>query len=1172
MTASPLSPVETRARERLRARTMFSRGALAIFAILQMLMFAPPFGGRALAEEPVKGEVKVSTSDGYARLAFRLEKEVPASIEITYPVMVVKFKKPVAIAVDQFTAVAPNYISAARLDPDGMAIRIALVHKVKLNSIPAAERLYIDLLPETWSGTLPGLPQDVVEELAKRALDAERQLRLQRSSKRPAKPPAIRVKVATEPTFTRYVFAMPDLANVVPERADGKLTLEFDQPLKWDLTDARAALPQTLRSIDADLDEDAVAVTFSFNGAPEVRTFREDRSIVVDVGHDGAKPNAVDAKLKQAAAVPAIAAPETVPAKDAAAAPPAKAEPVPPAPPQPPAKFAAAEPKLPAPNPDAPVVVDLQQSGDTLRAEFPFVAETPAAVFQRADMLWLVFDSAAKIDLAALQADPSHAIRAAALERGADGEAIVRLKLERPRLVGTEPDGPGWVVTIGDSVAMPSRPLFIARSNAGKNRASITIPFDNPRKLHVITDRDIGDRLLVVTALGPARGFPRGQNFVEVRALPSTHGVVLQPLADDVTAELAADKITVIRPGGLSLSSTVIGPQQLADNLRTLFDAQAWSYDRQAEFNARQAELIRIAAMAPAATRKQARFNMARFYLARDLSAEAMAVLTVALSDKKDADDVAGNVLKAVANIMLERPDDALKVLSNPRVGDQLGAPIWRAVAYAGLGKWPEAYAIFKSLDKAIAALPAELQRVALRNALRTAIEVRDFNAADRILSELKTVGVPPALEPSIAVLVGRLKEALGRTSDALASYRMAAASHDRRAAAQGRLREILLRYTIGDMPRAAVIDALETLTSIWRGDEVEAEGLRLLAHLYTEDDRYRAAFHAMRVAQLVHPNSDFTRAIQDEATVTFDSLFLGGKADALPPIEALGLFYDYRDLTPIGRRGDEMIRRLTDRLVAVDLLDQAAELLQHQVDHRLQGGARAQVATRLAVIYLMNHKPELAIATLQATRTAELSNELRDQRLLLEARAMSETGRHDLALELIANIDSHEAVRLRADILWAARRWRPAAEQIEMLYGDRWREFTPLSETERSDILRAAIGYSLADDALDLARFRERYLPKMADTPDRRAFDLVSAPVGSGSAEFQDIAKRVTGADSLEAFLRDMRKRYPDSSAISQKAADSSASAAATPPPKAPAAAAPPQADRTPTGSISGR
>ena len=85
-----------------------------------------------------------------------------------------------------------------------------------------------------------------------------------------------------------------------------------------------------------------------------------------------------------------------------------------------------------------------------------------------------------------------------------------------------------------------------------------------------------------------------------------------------------------------------------------------------------------------------------------------------------------------------------------------------------------------------------------------------------------------------------------------------------------------------------------------------------------------------------------------------------------MPPIEALGLFYDFRELTPIGRRGDEMIRRLADRLVSVDLLDQAAELLQHQVDHRLQGGARAQVATRLAVVYLMNRKPDRALATLQ--------------------------------------------------------------------------------------------------------------------------------------------------------------------------------------------------------------
>jgi hypothetical protein len=336
----------------------------------------------------------------------------------------------------------------------------------------------------------------------------------------------------------------------------------------------------------------------------------------------------------------------------------------------------------------------------------------------------------------------------------------------------------------------------------------------------------------------------------------------------------------------------------------------------------------------------------------------------------------------------------------------------------------------------------------------------------------------------------------------------------------------------------------------------------------------------------LAHPNSDLTRKIQDEAALTFDSLFLSAKGDALKPVDALALFYDYRDLTPVGRRGDEMIRRLADRLVSVDLLDQAAELLQHQVNHRLQGAARAQVATRLATIYLMNHKPDFALTALQKTRTAELASELREQRLLLEARALSDLGRHDLALELIAQIEGPQAHRLRADILWAAKRWREAAEQIETLYGERWKQFEPLNDGERFDILRAGIGYSLADETMALARLRERYAPKMTEGPDARAFEVVSAPTGAANEQFQDVARRIAAIGTLDAFLADMRKRYPEAppgdlaadeppqAAPADKAAPPGKTAVnappkpAAPPPKAPAAA-PAKPDTQPTGSI---
>jgi len=1210
--------------------------ALAV-AMLATLISA----GTVRAADAVKGEIKVLTDNGYTRLVFKLAEPVTANIRLKWPILVIAFKKPVSISVDHLDLKAPSIISAARLDPDGSAIRIALKQKVKINTIPLAERLYVDLLPQTWSGLPPGLPQEVVEELARRARQAERLIHRAHASEKPRTPPTIRVRVASEPTFTRYVFRLPEDANVVPAHGKGELTLNFDQAIKWDLADALANLPPSLKSIDAkaEVESQSVAVHFVLNGSPKVRTFREDNGIVVDIGHDGARAKNASKKLVgkkvaiavAAAAAPDIAKPETVPAEDKAAAhaaakddhlppmidvpaprmapPPAKptvvekkapvpalepkrpveARATPPASVLPPidskpnehegksAKKLAEPPKKmvragPPPDPKAPVAVALQRESDSFRLEFPFAVPTPAAVFARADMLWLVFDTAARIDVASLESHNGGVIRSVQSVRGADGEAIVRIRLTRPQLLSLDSDGPAWTVTVGDRVAVPSHALAIARGVDAHNRATIVIPFDHPSKTHRITDPEIGDRLLVVTALGPVRGILRPQNYVELRALPSTQGVVVQPIADDIKATLSAKEITLSRPAGLALSTTVGGEPDSTIGLgASAFDPQVWGFNRKVKFRARQSDLIRMAAAAPPSTRRRARLNLARFYIARGMSAEALGVLDVALSDNKGPADVTGDVLKSIAEIMLGRPEGALNELAKPQIGNQLDARIWRAVAYARQGKWAEARQGFKNLDKAIAGLPIELQRMVMMAAMRTDLWVRDFDAASRLADEFDTVGVPRELAPAYAVLQGWIEQGLGQNEDALANYRKAAASADRSAAAEGRLREIELRYATKDVSRKEAIAALETLTTVWRGDETETEGLKLLAHLYTEDSRYRDAFHVMRAALLAHPNSDLTRQIQDEAAATFDSLFLSHEGDSLPPIKALGLFYDYRELTPIGRRGDEMIRRLADRLVAVDLLEQAEELLQHQVDHRLQGAARSQVATRLAVIYLMDHKADKALATLRATHMADLAGELRDQRLLLEARALSDIGRHELALEVVANLKSHQAMRLRADILWAAKRWREAAEQIELLYGDRWKQFTPLSESERFDILRAAIGYSFANEGIGLARFREKYGPKMSKGPDAHAFAVVAAPIGPTSDEFQSVAKRVAAINTLDAFLRDMRARYPETGPASEKVlakSDTPAPAAAN----KPAAAKKPadeKADTTPTGSI---
>ena len=44
-------------------------------------------------------------------------------------------------------------VGSARTDPDGSAIRLALARKATPNVMVAGERLFIDLLPDTWSGS-----------------------------------------------------------------------------------------------------------------------------------------------------------------------------------------------------------------------------------------------------------------------------------------------------------------------------------------------------------------------------------------------------------------------------------------------------------------------------------------------------------------------------------------------------------------------------------------------------------------------------------------------------------------------------------------------------------------------------------------------------------------------------------------------------------------------------------------------------------------------------------------------------------------------------------------------------------------------------------------------------------------------------------------------------------
>ena len=779
--------------------------------------------------------------------------------------------------------------------------------------------------------------------------------------------------------------------------------------------------------------------------------------------------------------------------------------------------------------------VDVRRDSDGLRVIFPLQVATPAAAFRRGDTVWLVFDTPKPIDVEAIRGRGGAMIGEVSRMPLDKGQAV-RIRLTRPLVYSLTSEEVGketnWLLTLADKIQATPLPLMMSRNITDPALANIAIPFANPGLLHKLTDPDAGDTLYVVTGQRPVRGFIKRQDLVDLSLLESAHGIAIRPNSDEVGVEVGADKVILGKKGGLTLSPVDISAERAPTAVRPVFSPEGWRKGQSEDFWTRQGSLITAIAAVEPAQRSLPRLDLAQFYMSRAMYHEAKSVTDLMLADPLNKEESGALIMHAIANILIGRPAQGLKDLANPVIGNSHDSQLWKALAYARQGKWADAREKFKNVEFAIASLPIDIQRIVTMEAMRASLEVKDYAGASKRRSEIEVVGISPEAAPGFAVLRGRLAEALGHDKDALDDYKFAVASNDRQAAAEAKQLEVALRQKRDEISKEDALRELETLSMTWRGDSIEVKTLQMLSQIYAENGRYRDALRAARTATRLQPNAEASRQAQDLASDLFTQIFLGPKGDELPPVEALGMFYEFRELTPIGRRGDELIRRLADRLASIDLLDQAAELLQYQVDHRLEGAARAQVAARLSMIYLANRKPDMAISALRASRISDLSGELRQQRLLLEARAQSDVGRHDLALDIVSNVSGREVLRLRSDIFWAARRWRESAEQIELYYGDRFRDFKPLNAVEKSDIIRAAVGYALADDSIGLSRFREKYAPLMSESADRVAFDIASKPAASSSAEFAEIAKLAASVDTLDGFLREMKQRFPDATA----------------------------------------
>lgn len=1069
---------------------------------------------------------KGAEAEGYGRLLLTFDKPVTVKAKVLGSVLILGYGERTAAGPERLTQEMPGYVSAVRSDPDGTGLRLALQRPVRANVQSAGERVFVDLLPEGWKGLPPPLPQEVVAELARRAEVAEQALRARIVL--PA-PRALPLELARLPTLTRLSLRLPDEVPATLTSEGPTMRLRITGRYTIDAAEVRGRPRPGLAALATDADEGSASLLLTPEEGFVVNGEREDGTYTLDVVR---KTPPAPAR-STAVAVPGVApAPDGAKdgskgaSKDASNDAPkdtsrgAGTEV---------AKEAARPKETPqdrAPAPKAADAVPTRPAGSGL--VFPFARLPAAALFERGGIAFLAFETAAPVSV-----PPPGASGLSALgEPQRFGPlTVLRFTIPPGRLMDLSavatPGGPAWELSAGESLR-PSVTLEPVRRPSQSGQVAVAVALPRPGATGWL-DLD-GERIAVVPsgALDPA-GNPKNRRFVDFEILPSRHGLAVLAAADDLAVRPDLDGVLIAREGGLAASNAPKKPEVVLDAPGALaIDRAAWEKARLGNVRQTLRDLMETAAMGPAIERGPARMALARASFANGFDVEGLAILEAAAAD----DPLVGEArdTQVLRGMMLEhigRHAEALKALSGTNLAADPEAALWRAAASAGLGNWTAAETGFQKTFSLAERYPAELADALRATAAEAAIETGDVETAAARAADGR--GLQPLVRDRLALVRARVAEATGQDAAALEAYAKLADNAERPVAAAASLRGALLARAMGKIDTPKAIDRLERLALLWHGGALEDAINAGLARLYLADGRWREAFTAVRRANTLAPNSPVSRALTSEAQGAFEDLYLGGKGDSLPGITAVALYFDFKELAPIGRRGDAVVRRLADRLVGLDLLDSAASLLQYQVDNRLSGAARASVAARLATVLLMDGKPMRALTALETTDQPELPVELRRARALVRARALSDLTRTDLALEAIQDETGPDVARLRADILWSARRWREAGEAHEALLGESWRSGAPLDEVSRGDAIRAAIAYDLAGERLGLERLKAKFSGPMALGPDARTFALLTSDGATRAPGFRTIAARATKAETLSAFLAEYRKRYPE-------------------------------------------
>ena len=762
------------------------------------------------------------------------------------------------------------------------------------------------------------------------------------------------------------------------------------------------------------------------------------------------------------------------------------------------------------------------------RLRFDWNQEVPLAAFQRGQEVWLAFRATAPQGVVEqLKALVPELVSAKRLD---PPEATV-FRLEVPPLIEARitASGDDWLIDLRHQPRPLSAQLEAKPAGQGA-QSHLQVMLEAAEAPILLDDLERGGQVALVASARPGQAVGQQRRFPGITLLSSLQGVAVQ-LDDPATRVRSSEQgVAIRRPGGLlslpaAESRPPLGTAEEEPPQR-LFDLAVWRRGTDGTFEAAERALQSQIIASDEGARLVARVELAKLYFSHGFTDEALGVLQLLEDEHQRALlDPELLLLTAAAHILRGDHEKGARLLGHPALIGEAEARLWEGLLAAEREDWPLAAYRFDETNSLIEDyLPPVRTRLFLR-AAEAAAAVGDRGEAMRLIRRSEEEELSSLEEAEHDYVLGRVLLADHDEKGAQELLERVAGGRHGYASVKARLALIDLGLENQSLSVDEAIAQLEQLRFAWRGDAFEFALLRRIADLNESVGRYRETLRVLRSAAAHFPHLPEHEAIGERMNALFRDLFIGGRAKELPPLTALSLYEEFRELSPAGEEGSRLVGYLADRLVEVDLLGRATELLEEQITFRLSGLEKARIGARLALIYLLDRRPREALAALERSAAeVELPLGLDRQRRFLEAHAYLELDRGFESLALIEDDASPEAERLRIDILWELREWGAAAELIERGLPEPTYN-AALDQTTSGDVLSLAVALTLGNQTDRLARVQDAWGAAMARGPHAESFALLSGDLTA--EQVGSVARELAKVKQAQAFMSNYRETF---------------------------------------------